>query len=38
VLHDLAIGLLRLGWEEFLTMRFAMMGVLMNIPKYLGIK
>jgi hypothetical protein len=36
-LHDLAMGLLGLGWQNFLTIWFVMMGVFMNISKYLDI-
>jgi len=36
-LHDLAIGLLGLGWQNFLTIWFVMMGVFMNISKSLDI-
>jgi len=35
--HDLAIGLLGLGWQNFLTIWFVMMGVFMNISKSLNI-
>ena len=36
-LHDLAIGLLGLGWQSFLTIWFVVMGVFMNISKSLDI-
>tara|TARA_B110000902_G_scaffold169684_1_gene193265 strand:+ start:471 stop:896 length:426 start_codon:yes stop_codon:yes gene_type:complete len=36
-LHDLAMGLLGLGWQNFLTIWFVMMGVFMNISKSLDI-
>ena len=36
-LHDLAIGLLGLGWQYFLTVWFVMMGAFMNISKSLNI-
>jgi D-alanyl-lipoteichoic acid acyltransferase DltB (MBOAT superfamily) len=35
--HDLAIGLLGLGWQNFFTIWFVMMGVFMNISKFLNI-
>ena len=37
-LHDLAIGLLGLGWQYFLTVWFVMMGAFMNISKSLKIR
>ncbi|MDB2484889.1 acyltransferase [Gammaproteobacteria bacterium] len=37
-LHDLAIGLLGLGWQYFLTVWFVMMGAFMNISKSLNIR
>ncbi|MDA8601865.1 MBOAT family protein [Gammaproteobacteria bacterium] len=37
-LHDLAIGLLGLGWQNFLTIWFVMMGAFMNISKSLDIR
>ena len=36
-LHDLAIGLLGLGWQNFLTIWFVIMGSFMGISKTLNI-
>tara|TARA_Y100000385_G_scaffold222957_1_gene232989 strand:+ start:81 stop:506 length:426 start_codon:yes stop_codon:yes gene_type:complete len=37
-LHDLAIGLLGLGWQNFLTIWFVIMGAFMSISKSLDIR
>jgi len=37
-LHDLAIGLLGLGWQNFLTVWFVTMGAFMSISRSLDIR
>ena len=36
-LHDLAIGILGLGWQNFFTIWFLIMGLFLNASKSLGI-
>ena len=36
-LHDLALGLMGLGWGNFLTIWFIVMGVYMNLSKFLDL-
>ena len=36
-LHDLALGLLGLGWGKFLTIWFIVMGAYMNLSKFLNL-